>query len=1181
MRLKSLKLSGFKSFANPTTFYFKHNITAIVGPNGCGKSNVIDAMRWVLGETRAKQLRGSAMSDVIFGGVEGRAGKSMASVELTFEHTQDEKTGIRHALNLYHELTLRRQVHKDGKSEYFINGERVRRRDVVDVFLGTGLGARSYAVIEQGMIGRIVESSPLELREFIEEAAGVSRYQARRAETQAQLIATGENLARLSDLQSELFKQQKTLQKQAKSAHQYQALQDELIALNKQSILQKLFTTWQVLNKSENEYKNIDTQKLNLQNELQDIKDSLAKHHAKLQTNLNQKDSLKSQYHQAQLAEQTATHELSSLQNELERLDGELTKLLENQQTHSDNTRTTQADLANMEQELATLAPQMTDIEHKLTKAQNALQTNQAQSQNLRQSLGKLNAQKHSHTNAKALAQSHKTRLQNSLNKWANKYNELTKQGEKLASEQGMAEDLQQLENLSSQINELQSQLTALPADDKTAITTAKAELHTKQSELQKLEQRQAVLYSEQTTLTALITPKADDVDKSNSSDDYADTDTLQSLIRLSEQGEQYADVLDKFLGFWLSAGVLSVDSLPSIPTHSPQGQAVSAILTACTSKEKQVSDLPSNLLPLDTLIATPRLDLWQGVYLWTGIGELPRLDRGVILAPTGWLFGAFGAVHIDRLGADSAFLSGQLASRQRLDEISRELNKLSPQLITLKKEVSQAKETLEQLEHAQDTQQKQRQTLNEQIYKIKEQHNKLSAKVEKDRLTLDNYDKSLTELQIQKQEWEQELSQIEKDLADHDKNLNDVLTPLEHAQKSLKTFTDESNHLNSEINALTKEKQALAIKYTALTQNLTHAKQTLANSQKAEQDIKQTLIKLNQDKANLSADLPHKHQALDKAKQSAKQLNTQYDELDKTWQDLNDKTNVLNEKHHTAQDSLTALENKIQQLGADRAVSQSRLQDLAGQMTALESGFVLADTLQGFIASPPTFGDLTAQTAKAQTALTRLGAVNLAAAVELAELNERINPLQTQIDDIMASMDTLESAMNAIDEQTKTLFLDMLGAVNATLSTLFAKVFGGGVASLSLIDDDSLSKADKWRAGLELMAQPKGKKNARLAVLSGGEKTLTALSLIFAIFKQHPAPFCVLDEVDAPLDDANVGRFTALIDELSQDVQFIFISHNKLSMQIADELKGITMPTAGVSSLVTVSLGEAEQYLN
>jgi len=241
MRLKSLKLAGFKSFANPTTFTFRHGITAIVGPNGCGKSNVIDAIRWVLGETSAKQLRGGAMSDVIFAGTQDKAAKSVASVELTFEHTQDEQTGIRHEFNLYHELSVRRQVNLEGRSDYFINGTRCRRRDVVDVFLGTGLGARSYAVIEQGMIGRIVESSPLQLREFIEEAAGVSRYQARREETQKKLEKTQDNLARLHDMQSELVSQQKRLSKQAASAERYEELALTLADIKQQLAIQQLY----------------------------------------------------------------------------------------------------------------------------------------------------------------------------------------------------------------------------------------------------------------------------------------------------------------------------------------------------------------------------------------------------------------------------------------------------------------------------------------------------------------------------------------------------------------------------------------------------------------------------------------------------------------------------------------------------------------------------------------------------------------------------------------------------------------------------------------------------------------------------------------------------------------------------------------------------------------------------
>ena len=299
MRLKSLKLAGFKSFANVTTFSFPRGITAIVGPNGCGKSNVIDAIRWVLGETSAKQLRGGAMSDVIFAGTQDKSAKSVASVELTFEHTQDEQTGIRHELNLYQELSVRRQVNMEGRSDYFINGTRCRRRDVVDVFLGTGLGARSYAVIEQGMIGRIVESSPVQLREFIEEAAGVSRYQARRIETQKKLEKTQENLARLHDMQSELVRQQKSLARQALSAQRYNELAETLADIKQQLAIQQLYQAKQAQLQHKNAYEGSDLALKERQAHYEQLKHK----QDKLSTQINQEQWLKDEaqsahYHQ-------------------------------------------------------------------------------------------------------------------------------------------------------------------------------------------------------------------------------------------------------------------------------------------------------------------------------------------------------------------------------------------------------------------------------------------------------------------------------------------------------------------------------------------------------------------------------------------------------------------------------------------------------------------------------------------------------------------------------------------------------------------------------------------------------------------------------------------------------------------------------------------------------------------
>lgn len=362
MRLKSLKLAGFKSFANPTTFTFKHGITAIVGPNGCGKSNVIDAIRWVLGETSAKQLRGGAMSDVIFAGVEGRAGKSLASVELTFEHTQDESSGIRHALNLYHELTLRRQVTKEGKSDYFINGQRVRRRDVVDIFLGTGLGARSYAVIEQGMIGRIVDSSPMQLREFIEEGAGVSRYQARRDETQKKLDEAKDNLERLSDLQGELKKQQRTLMRQAESAKKYQQLSDELAKIHKEDLRKRIFEAWQYHEAKKLEQENTSAGVSVLENAVNKAKAELERLSAKVAEGQWLKDDARDKYHNAQMAEQTAQHNFYKLNQELSQADDKIHRLNTIKDEAVQNINHAKQELAQIDGELVAIKPNLDNL---------------------------------------------------------------------------------------------------------------------------------------------------------------------------------------------------------------------------------------------------------------------------------------------------------------------------------------------------------------------------------------------------------------------------------------------------------------------------------------------------------------------------------------------------------------------------------------------------------------------------------------------------------------------------------------------------------------------------------------------------------------------------------------------------------------------------------------------------
>ncbi|WFF38174.1 chromosome segregation protein SMC [Moraxella nasibovis] len=1186
MRLKSLKLAGFKSFANPTTFTFKHDITAIVGPNGCGKSNVIDAIRWVLGETSAKQLRGGAMSDVIFAGVEGRAAKSLASVELTFEHTQDESSGIRHALNLYQELTLRRQVTKEGKSDYFINGQRVRRRDVVDVFLGTGLGARSYAVIEQGMIGRIVESSPMELRAFIEEGAGVSRYQARRDETQKKLDEARDNLDRLSDLQGELKKQQRTLLRQAESAKKYQALNDELEKINKEDLLKRIFEAWQYHEQKQQEQKTSNDGLSALENTVNKAKIELDRLSAKVAEGQWLKDDARDKYHNAQMAEQTAQHNFYTVNQELSQIDEKIARLNAIKTEAVANIKHATDELAEFDRQLVEMTPNLATLGEQLTAKKAELATMQGNWQGVREELNALQTQKNALENAQKLAESQKVRVLNNREKWIKKHNDLVLSGQSLG--EANAEDEQELKRLSDEIATLTLRQESLDEQgDKDKLDELGKLVQTAQKEHSVLEKRHTVLSSEYDILHKMLHAKPATTEQSDSQQaSFSHLPRLKDVVKLSRQGERFAGVLDGFLGFWLNAQIsenLEIKAALSTPNANDK-QATYSILK--TGGGYGVNN--GKLLAFGGLFDAPRLAFFDHCYLFDGelnddnVQSLQDLaiDGRLILTTTGWLVGAFGVLHTSSFGAKSSLLSQKAEHAQRLTELEDELNSVEDELDVSQKTLKAHTAQLENLKIAHDERMAQKNALLASLHRTQQAHTTLQAKIQTEAIKRENFAKNKAILDEEKAEISSELKSLEAELESVSKELAEHLPRFEMAQNAVVAMTKNIDEMNAAVKTLGDEYQGLQLKNSTLLQAKTHSQRLLElakkNAEQADIDIQAT-----QDLTEkLTAKVPVLETAFKEAKAHSAMLKITSEEHEAAAKALQLMQVKLQENLTEAHANFAKAQAEAAQLTADTAVGESRLSDLGDEMMRLDEGFNLPATLADFHVKPSKFKDNSKRIDEIKADIAKLGAVNLAAAAELAELEGRVSPMDSQIADITESMAKLEDAIRTIDEKTKSLFLGALSAVNEELNALFSKVFGGGQASLTLLDDENLTKADKWRAGLVLMAQPKGKKNSRLAVLSGGEKTLTALSLIFAIFKQHPAPFCVLDEVDAPLDDANVARFTSLIHELADSVQFIFISHNKLAMQIADELKGITMPTAGISSLVTVNLEEAASYV-
>ncbi|MEC5209936.1 chromosome segregation protein [Psychrobacter sp. PL15] len=1337
MRLKSLKLAGFKSFANATTFTFPRGITAIVGPNGCGKSNVIDAIRWVLGETSAKQLRGGAMSDVIFAGTQDKAAKSVASVELTFEHTQDEQMGIRHEFNLYQELSVRRQVNLEGRSDYFINGTRCRRRDVIDVFLGTGLGSRSYAVIEQGMIGRIVDSNPMQLREFIEEAAGVSRYQARRDETQKKLEKTKDNLARLYDVQSELERQQKTLSKQAASAQHHAELAETLADIKQQLAIQQLYQAKQ----SQQQYKAEHERSVNTVARLQANYDQLKTQQDKLTARINQeqwlKDDAQSAHYQQQLSYQHAEHQLNDGQAQLDQIKQQLADLEQQREQAIAEINDLEIAQAQQQTELAKLRPQLVELTAKRDtdkRDEQPLQRTWYESQN---KLTHLQDSERLLEQQQALNTQSQHRLQLSQDKWARRqqnWQDLWVQSQQATQSQSSETTAFNSDNVASgsqttkaQIVDLDSQLQQINRQQD-SVEERLSELQPQERMLQQRlaeqqraltehEKRHALLAGEYDAIHQVLHPKPtnnsqqqtanansdlnsdlnSDSDsklkgsfKSNAEDkvvsDYQPLPitTLREQIELSAQGQQYAHLLDSLLALWLDSHVLLLsqhnvhDNAQRTASLSSQFKRYLPELLAYQNGQKQqdtsenchslwlpvahaanqndsrkndfIDTLPGqlkdNVFSLSQLIAQPTLALWQQCYLYIAQHDnntdfeknaqltliLQALPSSALLLTTdGWLISSSGTINLSKfVGAqdeqadsqsNSQFLTQRLNQRQRLENLATLLDEREAQITTQQQTLNQNQREYDTLVISLEETRAQADNLIRNQYQCQQQLTTQQAARDRQQADVQRLNFDKTALAEELQELEHEQKSLDREQLSIEQDRNALMPKLAEARAICQQLQADHNQLNRVRQIDTEAWQALQLSIQQSDIRLEHSVSSLARAtdvqDKAIQNQQTLIARLKSDQQQLPA--------LQAALQTAQTARDQQQAL------LTEREIILTALKHeyseqqaaldTLQTEVQVKQSKLASDATELALSEARLNDASNRAhESLAEYYQLSNksnnsgqTLQTISVSslltdfitherrvrPDKIADLYNKQNQLEQQLNKIGAVNLAAVAELSEVNQRLAPLAQQTEDIAASMNTLTNAIASIDETTKALFMQTLEAVNIDLADLFAKVFGGGHASLTLNLDDmpTNSSSDKdqskpyseqcsepcseqWRAGLTLMAQPKGKRNSRLAVLSGGEKTLTALSLIFAIFKQHPAPFCVLDEVDAPLDDANVARFTSLIHELANDLQFIFISHNKLAMQIADELKGITMPSPGISTLVSVSLEEAAHYI-
>ena len=1154
MRLTHIKLSGFKSFTDPTTIHVPGQLVAVIGPNGCGKSNVIDAVRWVLGEASAKQLRGESMQDVIFNGAATRRPAPRASVELVFDNSDHSLQG---AWGQYAEVSIKRQLTRQGESTYFINNQTVRRRDITDLFLGTGVGARGYAVIEQGMISRIIEARPEELRAYIEEAAGVSKYKERRKETEGRLKDTREHLQRLGDLQNELARQVEKLEKQAETAERYKSLTAQL---NQQQDLLD-YAQWQqslaAADKATAQHQSLQAQQDETAAQVQALNDEV---HA-LQT--------------AEQSQQQAVHELSNKRGVLREQIARLEEQIRHQQNlHQRIERDKQAAQAQMQRihqeqqqirvqleenelqaeekqtELAEWAMQVAEHEERLPELEEAqatlnaaFQTQQDEANRIRRELA-LKQQQLAHAEQTvAKHEERKGRL-----KQENQALNLPDEAETAAAQEAAALLQSQQEHYEEQI---------IAAEE--ALHAAREAFQTASNRFQSLKQQHITLQAQQQALSQILSQQQEAADFWQATDHTAAPQLWQHITAPAE----WQHALSVLLAERLHARAVPSGFFPPAPL--PQGQAawLSDDLSGGIKKSLPVQAL------LNQIQAQPPFQ--TALHHW--------LD-GVLCAPDL----SYALAHQSDLGAHQIWLTPEghqvdkvsvllyakpaqeslIAQKARLDGIASELENLAPELSAAEAAFKQAEAAVRssEVQHKNLMQQQQQHT--RQYSQAQQRAAELLARTNQGQIRREHIERELAQLA----EEQTVLQHTSDGLADDIVTLQEAAAELEHQQQT-------AAHSRQEQQGRLKQAQ-LALLEANRQYGLAEVAVHKLNQQK--QNYQQQIAQLEQQ----TFDWQERQQELALAYETEFQNDEQHIKLE----ELSEAVQTLDEEYIVVQERLAQIQEQGREQYAKVQTLQTQLPQLqAATQTALlqqQEALINAkryhqnlteraadlDALEVLAKESPkvlnsSIGSLTQQ-------IEAIGAVNLAALQELEEARERDGYYRSQSEDVQAAITLLEEAIAQIDDKTKERFKETFDAVNGKVQTFFPTLFGGGEATLKMIGDDLLT------AGVSIMARPPGKKNSTIHLLSGGEKALTAMSLVFALFSLNPAPFCLLDEVDAPLDDANTSRFCNLVKEMSVQTQFLYISHNRLTMEMAEQLVGVTMQEKGVSRVVAVDIKQA-----
>ncbi|MCD6060120.1 MAG: chromosome segregation protein [Moraxellaceae bacterium] len=1159
MRLKSIKLVGFKSFVDPTVAHFPTNLSAVVGPNGCGKSNVIDAVRWVMGESSAKNLRGENMTDVIFNGSTARKPVGQASIELVFDNS-DAALGGEYAQ--FAEISIKRLVTRDAKSDYFLNGVRCRRKDITDIFLGTGLGPRSYAIIEQGMISRLIEAKPEELRVYIEEAAGISKYKERRRETENRMRHTRENLERLNDIREELEKQLQHLQRQAQAAEKYKEYKEEERLLKAQ--LQAL--RWQALDVQVGQRETL-IRELEIRLEAviaeQRAADAAIEKQRESQISLSDKFSeVQSRFYRVgneiSRIEQSMTHQrerLSQLRNDLSQAERSHQQAAEHLQLDEAQLEDVRAQMLALEPEQALFQAQADELSASLAVAEERMQHWQHEWEQFNQTAAGARQQAE-------VEQSRIQHMEQALQRSRERIDRLENE-RKTLSAGPLADEVAMLNEQLAEV-ELELESEQEKVDSASAAIAGQRDRNNQlHNEADNLKTRMQSLKGREASLEALQQAA---MGHGAGVASWLEGHGLTSRPRLADHLQVEAGwerAVETVLGEYLQA--VCVESLGGLAAKLDDlaNGHVTLVEPGAAGQTNGVGTFLSSFVR-----GNEASGLLAGIYACAGLDEALAMRTrlaahesvvtrdGIWLGPN-WL----------RVVREDQAESGVLARKQELAQIVAQLAEIEATLAERQSALEAGREALRSHELQREEAQRQLSQSTRRRGDVQaqlgakqvrlEQFNARSSRIEKEmedvsaQLKLDQ--EQLAEARLVLQD---ALEAMGRDAARRDELLRErdlAREALDLARQRTRADRDAAHQV-----ALTM--QALRTRETALAQSISRLQEQLANLTERREMLRESLLELENPGGEFQQQL---EEQLSLRVEVEKELTEVRRDLEAVQHEFREHERKRQQAEQQAQQVRDMLQT--QRLEWQNAIS--RRESLQEQLA--ESQF----DLQTVIAALPEEAneaqwqeDLEKVTAR----ISRLGPINLAAIDEYQAQSERKTYLDAQDADLREALETLENAIRKIDRETRTLFKDTFDRVNKGLQELFPKVFGGGHAYLELTGEDLLE------AGVAIMARPPGKRNSTIHLLSGGEKALTALALVFSIFALNPAPFCMLDEVDAPLDDANVGRYARLVEEMSEKVQFIYITHNKIAMEMAHQLMGVTMHEPGVSRLVSVNVEEA-----